>query len=628
MKTRPSAPPASLRLCGLIFALCLGAPALRAAGPARDLASLRRSTEPISIISPAPDEVLPNIRGRWVMGSVSDPKARFEINGQAIDVHPGGGFLAWLPVQPGTFTFDCTLATNGSTETYRRTVFVSSPPAPLPAEPLAIDGGSLWPSGNMDLRPGDWILARMRASPGQKARFRLKGGPWTDMREVDPALGVYEAAAVVKPGRSEAPAPVEYKLGSGWRSVEARSAGTISIDPGTLSIATVKEHNPVNIYSHPNEGPFLQAHPGTSLVIDGRAGEFSRVALSAGQTGWVESRHLEPQPAGARPPRSTTDTVGIRDNDDGISVRIGLTERVPFSVEESEDLRSLTARLHYTSVRTNWIVYASTENVVREVRVKQETGGITAVTIHLVPGKTLWGYHAEYNGSALKIDVRPAPALARPPASPLAGLRVILDPGHMPSAPGRLGPLGTTELEANYAIAKAVEALLLKQGAKPVVTRSSADDEVGLAERAKIAWENKGDLFVSIHNNGLNEAENPFLSVHGYQIFYYHTHSLGLAHAIYRSYQKSADLRDERLRFGDYLVLRITEMPSVLTESAYMNYPDQEAMLADPSYQAKLAKTIVTGIQSFLEEERSRQGAPQKAQMTTIRRPNASRRKP
>lgn len=594
-------------LCGMVLSACLGAPALQAAGASRDLASLRVSTEPISIISPAAGEILPNIRNRWVMGSVSDPTAALEINGQKIDVHPGGGFLAWLPVQTGTFTFNCSLASSGTTTTYQRAIFISPPPEPLAPRPLAISEASLWPSGDMDLRPGDWILARMKATPGQKARFRLRGRPWTDMREVDSALGLYEGADAVKPGEAGKAAQVEYKLGSGWGAAQARSAGKVSIDPGTLAIATVKELNPVNIYSHPNEGPFLQAYPDTPLIINGRADEFSRVALSAGQTGWIESRHLAPQPAGAFPPRATTDTISVRDDENGASVRIGLTERVPVSIEEADDLQSLTARLHYTSVRTNWIVYASVSGVIKEVRVKQEAGGIAAVTIQLAADKTLWGYHAQYSGKALKIDVRPAPAFARPPASPLAGLRVILDPGHMPASPGRIGPLGTLEMDANYALAKAVEALLLKQGAKPLVTRAGPADEVGLAERARIAWENRGDLFVSIHNNGLNAAENPFNPVHGYQIFYYHTHSLALAQAVYRSYQKNVDLSDERLRFGDYLVLRITEMPSILTETAYMNYPDQEAMLADPKFQSKIAKTIVSGMLSFLDGERTRQ---------------------
>lgn len=620
----------SLCLQGLGISLWLGTP-LQAAESAVDFAALRRSTEPISIVSPEPNQVLPNIRNKWVMGSVSDPKAKFEINGQTVAVHPGGGFLAWLPVQNGTFTFNSSLTRDGSTSTYQSSVFITPAPAPLPGRPLAIDGSSLWPSGEMELRPGDWALARMKATPGQKTQFRLPKHPWQPLAEVDASLGIYEGTYVVKPGEEAEAGAVEYRVGSGWSPVAARSRGKVAINPGTLAVATVKGPNSIAVYSGPNEGAFLYAQPGVKLIINGRSNGFSRVALSGGQVGWVESKNIEFLPANAYPPRAATDTVSVKSAENAVSVRIGLTERVPFSIEESDDLKLLTVRLHYTEIHTNWIVYASTDDFVREVRVKQESGGIAAVTIRLNPGKTLWGYHPQYTGSSLKIDLRQAPVLARAPASPLAGLRVVVDPGHMPSAPGRIGPRGTLEGTANFAIAKAVETRLLKEGAKPILTRVSNEEEVGLADRARIAWEKNGDLFVSIHNNGLDESENPFLSVHGYQIFYYHPHSMALAQAIYRSYQQKMNLRDERLRFGDYLVLRISEMPSVLTESAYMNYPDQEFKLLDPKFQAGLAETIVMGIKAFLEEERSRQrtfktGMPTKASVVSA--PKSKRRKP
>lgn len=590
-----------------VVAACLAllAASSRAAKPAFDPASLRRSTEPITIVSPGPAESLPFLRNKWVMGSVSTPTAKFEINGQAVEVHPGGGFLAFLPVQAGTFTFNCVLAQNGSTATYARSVFISSPTAMLAGRKLEIDPTSLWPSADMDLRPGEWALARMKATPGQKGFFRFSRRAWLPMKEIDPALGTYEGVYVVKPGESADPAPLEYRVGTGWKAAEAHSAGKVTLDPGTLAIAMVKDANPVNIYSNPGEGPFLVAFPQTSLIINGRSGGASRVALSGGQVGWIDTKFLDFQP-NVIPPHPATDTVGVKNGDaGGVSVNIGLTERAPFSIEEADDLHSLTVRLHYTAVHTNWIVYSSTDDFVKEVRVKQEGAGVTAVTIRLNPDRSLWGYHASYSGRSLRVEVRPAPTLARS-GSPLSGLRVIVDPGHMPSASGRFGPLGTTEMDANYAIAKAVEKLLLAEGAKPVMTRTSPSDEVGLADRARIAWENKGDLFISVHNNGLNDAENPF-PMHGYQIFYYHPHSLALGQAVYRSYQRESKLRDEKLRFGDYLVVRIPEMPSVLTESAYMNYPDQEVLLSDPEYQLGMAKTIVSGIKSFLDDERARQ---------------------
>lgn len=599
----------SLGLLGLASSLCQGAP-LQASKPADPIAVVRRSTEPISIISPGPNDVLPNIRNKWVMGSVSDPTANFEINGQTVAVHPGGGFLAWLPVQSGTFTFNASLTRDGSTSTYHSSVFITPPPAPFPGKPLAIDGSSLWPSGDMELRPGDWALARMKATPGQKAQFRLPKHSWQPLTEVDALLGIYEGTYVVRPGEEAEAEAVEYRVGTGWSPLAARSHGKVSLNPGTLSIAMIKGLNPVTVYAAPNEGAILYAQPGIKLIINGRSNGFSRIALSGGQIGWIESKNIDFLPANTLPPRAATDTIGVKSGDNTVSVNIGLTERVPFSIEESDDLKSLTVRLHYTAIHTNWIVYASTDDFVSEVRVKQESGGIAAVTIRLKAGKTLWGYHPQYAGSALKLDLRQAPVLALAPASPLAGLRIVLDPGHMPSAPGRLGPLGTQEMTANFAIAKAVETLLLKHGATPILTRASNEEEVALTDRARIAWDKRGDLFVSIHNNGLNDSENPFLSIHGYQIFYYHPHSLALAQAIYRSYQQKAALRDEKLRFGDYLVLRISEMPSILTESAYMNYPDQELMLFDPKFQSNLAQTIVAGIKSFLEEERARQKIP------------------
>ena len=42
-------------------------------------------------------------------------------------------------------------------------------------------------------------------------------------------------------------------------------------------------------------------------------------------------------------------------------------------------------------------------------------------------------------------------------------------------------------------------------------------------------------------------------------------------------------------------------MPSVLTESAYLILPEQEAMLIDPAYHEKFARTILEGIRNFYQ---------------------------
>ncbi len=235
----------------------------------------------------------------------------------------------------------------------------------------------------------------------------------------------------------------------------------------------------------------------------------------------------------------------------------------------------------------------------------QEAGDVVAFKILLKPGRTLWGWEASFDGSGVRLEVRKPPKIG---PKVLAGRVIFLDPGHMPSAPGAIGGLGTREMDVNYAIAKQVEGLLLKAGARPIMSRASPGDEVGLTDRPRAALQKRAEIFVSIHNNNLPGESNPFRGgPHGYSVFYYQPHSFALARAIYNAYGRRVPLPGEELRYGNLLVARMSGMPAVLTESAYMTYPEQEAMLLDAGSRAKIAQAIVDGIRSFLEQERARQ---------------------
>jgi N-acetylmuramoyl-L-alanine amidase len=252
-------------------------------------------------------------------------------------------------------------------------------------------------------------------------------------------------------------------------------------------------------------------------------------------------------------------------------------------------------------MHTNWIVYNSTDDFIDEVRLKQETSDIVALTVRLKPGHKLWGFWPVWDGNALRLDLKKPPRMVK--GNPLAGVRIFLDPGHMPSAPGALGPLGTKEMDVNLAIALEASKLLAKEGAVPLLSRESSSDEVSLVDRPKLAVERRADVFVSVHNNFLGGETNPFKGgPHGYSIFYYHPHSLALARAVYEAYPKRVPLAGEDLRFGDLLVCRLSAMPAILTESAYLIFPDQEALLLDPGFRLKVAQSIVDGLRAFLKK--------------------------
>ena len=53
-------------------------------------------------------------------------------------------------------------------------------------------------------------------------------------------------------------------------------------------------------------------------------------------------------------------------------------------------------------------------------------------------------------------------------------------------------------------------------------------------------------------------------------------------------------------------------MPSILTESAYLMFPDQEELLRESAGRKRFARAMFEGLRDFLEAERKRQAEPQR----------------
>src|SRR5919109_1525165 len=83
----------------------------------------------------------------------------------------------------------------------------------------------------------------------------------------------------------------------------------------------------------------------------------------------------------------------------------------------------------------------------------------------------------------------------------VAGLRVVVDPGHAGAEPGIVGASGAREADVCLAIAQRVEAALLATGAEVFVTRDE-DAAPSESERAHLANQLAADLFISIHAGG------------------------------------------------------------------------------------------------------------------------------
>jgi N-acetylmuramoyl-L-alanine amidase len=122
-------------------------------------------------------------------------------------------------------------------------------------------------------------------------------------------------------------------------------------------------------------------------------------------------------------------------------------------------------------------------------------------------------------------------------------------------------------------------------------------------ERFKYAFDQKADLFISLHYNALPETANPLAKPRGFSIYYAYPHSFDLALALHKAYTKNVPLADNGMLFNDVLfVPRISDFPSVLVENAYLMFGDQEEMARTKEGRAYFVKALQEGIIEFIKQ--------------------------
>lgn len=219
----------------------------------------------------------------------------------------------------------------------------------------------------------------------------------------------------------------------------------------------------------------------------------------------------------------------------------------------------------------------------------------------------------------------PGPDLsaAPPPAAPRL---VVLDPGHQAHAdttPEPIGPgasetkmrvtggavgvvTGTPEHALVLTVAKQLRAELEGRGYAVLLTREEADVDLSNRERAVFANEAGADVFLRLHANGSTgptahgvmticpTAESP------YPIGMRYEECRLLADCVLDAVIDAAGAARDRLWETDSMAgLNWAEVPTTLVELGYLTDPDEDRLLSDPAYQAKLVQGLADGIDRY-----------------------------
>jgi len=173
--------------------------------------------------------------------------------------------------------------------------------------------------------------------------------------------------------------------------------------------------------------------------------------------------------------------------------------------------------------------------------------------------------------------------------------KIMIDPGHGGYDHGA-SHSEIKEKELNLAIANKLAERLKKQGFKVIQVRSK-DSYVSLQERVKLTKLNKPDVFISLHCNALNSNKK----IYGIETYYYTTQSLLLAQLLHKNLLKNTKSKDRRIRKARFVVIRETDIPSVLLELGFLTNPHERKKLNSPGYQEKIILAIENGILEYLK---------------------------
>jgi N-acetylmuramoyl-L-alanine amidase len=229
-----------------------------------------------------------------------------------------------------------------------------------------------------------------------------------------------------------------------------------------------------------------------------------------------------------------------------------------------------------------------------------------------------------------------------------AGMRtlvVAIDPGHGGQDPGAIGPTGKREKDVTLAVARELARQVnATPGLRAYLTRDT-DVFIPLPMRAQRARAAKADIFISIHADA---AENR--SATGSSVYVLSTKGassqrarwladkenaadliggvslnrtegtlanvlLDLAQSGYMKASEDAashvlgglkrigNNHKPNLERANFAVLRTSDMPAMLVETAFISNPDEERRLIDPAYQRRIAGAVLDGVHTFFSRQ-------------------------
>ena len=539
----------------------------------------------------------------------TDYPSRAMINNEEVKQYKTGIFFKTIILKEGSNRVRASIVTNDSLSAiYEQEFIYKKSDLTREAYPLWIDGSSISPAYETEILQDDIVMFSFTGSLGQEAQIKVIPGNL----EIECSATDYDDYSIYRadipghrldPGRkynilirlSDAGSKPEHD------PIEKLSPYSFFVrHPDDFPLIKVSRENGRLTYNlgSPRLGGPLRSEPaaGTVFKVNGIFRDKYRVRLSAVEEGFIDINDVEVLPEGTVMPSYHVTNMSCSPSAGGDILAIPYAEPVPWEIHPDPENSRIIITMYGVRTSSTWVSHSSGLSIIDRITWEQTTPETFRVYVNLNTSK-IWGYDAGISGSRLVLRVKYPPVIKPLKNKPLKGLKIAIEAGHGGQNTGAIGLSGLLEKDINLDLSFRLEKLCRNLGAEVIQIRD-ADIDMSLYEKRDSAISSGADMLISIHANAGGRG---YLSVDGTSTYYHNPYWAPLAEVIYdRLLELGLD------EFGvvgsfNYTVTRMTQMPAVLVEQAFLSHAEDEEKLADPEFRQRIAEKIAEGIVDYIK---------------------------